>query len=72
MAKRFQAEDFVAGIPSSAVLGILAVVGTGIAVSLGFMPTVINAAATDIAVGGAVFISELVVVAFENKASRAN
>lgn len=68
-AQGYEAEDFVAGVPSSLILGILAGAVTTVAVTVGFLPAVFGLTTTAAAVGTAVFIAELVKVAYENKNS---
>lgn len=59
------AKSFLKGIPSATIYGLLGVVASGLAVTVGFIPTLINAAATQVVVGGLLFIAELVSVAIQ-------
>ena len=72
MVDNFKAVHFVAGLPSAIILGIIGIVASGVAVSLGFMPALINGINTDIAIGSAVFISELVYKAYQEKSKDSN
>lgn len=66
----YTAEDFVAGIPSATLLGILSGAAATVAVAVGFLPTTFGTVATTAAVAGLIFVSEMVRVAYKEKRNR--